>query len=449
MTKLSDKIFSIKKQNQHKLLSLFGIKFKFYSAKSAGQFLNQKLQKCEQKNKTAEKALKDEIYRIEQENKSAEKALNEYIQKIEQKNKNAEKSLNEYIQKIEQENKSSKKALKEEILRLEKENKTLRETLDREIRRINILNLEKKLISWKMNFLSDFIDNKEFKRQVVNQRFFYGGHHLIPNIDNPKTFNEKILWLREHYLADNPLIDRIADKYLFKDYITQKIGSEYVIPLLGQWSCVQDIDFDKLPDSFVLKSTWGSDDNHVLLVEDKNTLNLDEIKDKLMAWLTPWGNPYYYHFTPGFKTIEPRIIAEEFIKSNNNYMLDDYKFFCFNGKFQLGYVNIRMKPKGRIYYFDKQWQLLPIVQNGLVCDAKYFPEKPACFEKLVELAEILAADFPFARIDFYIPENKIYVGEITFTPGGGFNKYTPEEWNYKMGEMLDISYLKEETHSDK
>ena len=308
------------------------------------------------------------------------------------------------------------------------------------------INRDKNLAVWRINYLADYIGCKQLQRLVVKQIFFYNNNIYTPDIDNPTTFNEKILWLRENYLLNNHLTDTISDKLLFKEYIRNKLGDGYTIPLLGKWENAQDIDFDALPDSFVLKSTWGGDDAQVMLVEDKSKLDIAATRQKITEWLAPWGNPYYYAFTPIFKNIKPCIIAEEFIKTNNNWMLDDYKFFCFNGKFRMGYVNIRRRGAGKICYFDADWNFLPITYSGFAGGREYFPEKPKNFDTLVKTAEKLAAEFPFVRVDFFITPDGFYVGEMTFTPGGGMGHIDPVEWDYKLGEMLDISYLMEKKH---
>lgn len=265
------------------------------------------------------------------------------------------------------------------------------------------------------------------------------------DIDNPKTFNEKIQWMSLNYYAGNDEIHRIVDKYQFKEYIKEKLGDGYTIPLLGKWDNPDEIDYNSLPKQFVLKSNWGGDDYQVKIIRDKTKIDIPTLNKELESWLSFNGNAYYYAFNGSFKDIKPCIFAEEFIDTNNNWMLDDYKFFCFNGKFKLGYVDVRIEGEiGKIYYFDENWNLLPIIYPGHEGDIKYFPKKPANLNEIIKIAEKLAKDFPFARVDFFITKNKLYVGEITFTPSGGLGKYKPVEWDYKMGKMLDISSLMED-----
>lgn len=317
---------------------------------------------------------------------------------------------------------------------------------------------KKRYLQWAENYrwlehhnkiLNKLIDNdsdEELKKSQI--KFTFNKIHKNEyelNIDNPRTFNEKIQWMSLNYYANNDEIHRIVDKFQFKEYIKEKLGDEYTIPLLGKWDNPDAIDYDSLPKQFVLKSNWGGDDYQVKIIRDKTKIDIPTLNKELESWLSFNGNAYYYAFNGSFKDIKPCIFAEEFIDTNNNWMLDDYKFFCFNGKFKLGYVDVRIEGEiGKIYYFDENWNLLPIIYPGHEGDIKYFPKKPANLNEIIKIAEKLAKDFPFARVDFFITENKLYVGEITFTPSGGLGKYKPVEWDYKMGKMLDISSLMED-----
>lgn len=339
--------------------------------------------------------------------------------------------------------KNSLLILKKEIENLKKENKKQQHILDKRFEQFLYLlewNKHTNKILNKLIELSEDSDLKENQIKFIFKNIHKNNYDL--NLSNPKTFNEKIQWLSLHYYANNNEIHNIVDKYQFKNYIKEKLGDGFTIPLLGKWDKPCDIDYDSLPERFVLKSNWGGDDYQVKIIRDRTNIDIQALNKELERWISFDGNAYYYAFNGSCKNIKPCIFAEEFVDTNNNWMLDDYKFFCFNGKFQLGYVDVRIEGEiGKIYYFDKNWNLLPIIYPGHEGDAKYFPPKPANLDEIIKIAETLAKDFPFARVDFFITKNKLYVGEITFTPSGGLGTYKPVDYDYKMGEMLDISYL--------
>ena len=256
-----------------------------------------------------------------------------------------------------------------------------------------------------------------------------------PDIDNPKSFNEKLQWLKLY--NEDPLLTKCADKYLVRDYVKEKIGEEYLIPLLEVWDSPDEINFDKLPNQFVLKVNWGSGQN--IIVKDKSKLDIEEAKAKLKKWMKPHSNHYYFGFEWCYKNIKPIIIAEKFIQQLNNDLYD-YKFFSYNGKVKNLFVASDRFNNKYFDYYDTQWNLLPFEiwsknsPNGIA--------KPQNLEKMISLTETLSKDFPFARVDFYDLEERIYFGEITFYPTSGLEALKPVEWDYKLGEMMDLSGLK-------
>lgn len=305
-----------------------------------------------------------------------------------------------------------------------------------------LLSREKNLANWKINFLSEYVDCKVLKQQTINQRFFYNGNNYLPNIGAPRTFNEKILWLRENYLKDNPLTDFITNKLSFKRYIEEKLGQGHTIPLLGQWSNPYDIDYNTLPDKFVLKSTWGGDGTQVLIVKDKSKIDIEKTNRKIHEWIVEWGNPYYYGYNTIFKNIKPCIIAEEYLEGLGTEFFD-YKIFCFNGEPKIIYVASNWAVEHKMKYYDTEWNELNLKYSDY---EDFKQEKPKNLDLMLDVAKKLSKQFPFVRVDFYDLKDKIMLSEMTFTPGGGFGKYEPVEWDYKMGEMLDISYLMEKKH---
>ena len=335
--------------------------------------------------------------------------------------------------------------LKKEIENLKKENKKQQYILDKRYEQfLLVLNLVKNGYRV-LNKLIDKIDDNELKKYQIDTVFsILHGNCYSLDLNNPKSFNEKIQWLSLNYYANNDEIHKIVDKYEFKDYIKEKLGDGYTIPLLGKWDKPCDIDYDSLPEKFVLKSNWGGDGNQVKIIKNKVELNIDELNKELSKWISFEGNPYYYAFNGPSKGSKPCIIAEEFVEEieQGNH---EFKIFCFNGEPELFYT-ANYDPNNHankfFAYYDLDFNRLPFI-NGTWIDNSSNVQKPAQWNQMLEISKILSKDFPFVRVDFYLTQENLYLGELTFTPGGGLNKYTPVDWDYKMGEMLDISYLME------
>lgn len=272
---------------------------------------------------------------------------------------------------------------------------------------------------------------KEKKLIIENQFEKSAGYK--PDIENPKTFNEKLQWLKLY--NEDPLLTKCSDKYLVREYVKEKITEEYLVPLLGVWDKPEDIDFDMLPDKFVLKVNWGSGQN--IIVKDKSKLDIQEALQKLRKWMEPHSNHYYMGFEWCYKNIQPKIIAEEYIEQQNGPVYD-YKFFCFNGNPQIMYIAVDSFDYSImcINYYDINFNKLDLI--------KHYPntenplEKPVYWDNMIEISKKLSKDFPFARVDFFDTGKKLFVGEITFYPGNGMDKFEPAEWDYKLGEMLKL-----------
>lgn len=254
------------------------------------------------------------------------------------------------------------------------------------------------------------------------------------NLDNPKTFNEKLQWLK---LYDrNPEYTNMVDKYEVKKYVADKIGEEYIIPTLGVWDKFEDIDFDKLPDQFVLKCTHDS--GGLVICKDKSKLDIEKAGRKISNCLKHsffWGMREW-----PYKDVKPRIIAEQYMVDESGYELKDYKFFCFDGKVKMLFISSDRADDGKetkTDFFDENFTHLPVTKKGKV-NADVKPVCPKGFEKMKELAEILSQGIPHARIDFYNVSGKIYFGEITFFSGSGMVPFEPEEWDAKLGEYITL-----------
>ena len=250
------------------------------------------------------------------------------------------------------------------------------------------------------------------------------------HLDHPITFNEKLQWLK---LYDRkPEYTKMADKYEAKKYIADKIGAEYVIPALGVWNKFEEIDFDKLPNQFVLKCTHDS--GGLVLCKDKKDLDIEACRKKLEKSLR--SNYYLNGREWPYKNVKPRIIAEKYMFEDNTGWLTDYKFFCFHGVPKILYVSKDKAEFPTTDFFDMDYNRLHMRMKDP--NSQVPPPKPDQFETMKELAEKLSEGIPHIRVDFYYIQNRIYVGELTFYHYSGFAKIQPEEWAIKMGDWIQI-----------
>ena len=251
------------------------------------------------------------------------------------------------------------------------------------------------------------------------------------NLKNPKTFNEKLQWLKLY--NRKPEYTTMVDKYAVKDYVASKIGQEYIIPTLGIWNSVDEIEWDKLPNQFVLKTTHGGGGGGVVICKDKTTFDIKAAKQKLQKSLK---SDIYLNFREWpYKDVPKRIIAEKYMTDESND-LEDYKIHTFNGvpKFIL-LCRDRFKGKMIDDFYSTDWDLLDVRRPGHPNSPT--PQNPP--KELVEmlrLSEILSKDIPFLRVDFYTSNNKVYFGELTFYPASGMSKFEPEIWDKVFGDWL-------------
>lgn len=235
----------------------------------------------------------------------------------------------------------------------------------------------------------------------------------------------------------DPLMTRCVDKCSFKDYIKETVGEKYVVPLYGVWENVNDINFDALPNKFAIKSTWGWGDLQNILVKNKKNLNVHRAKAMLSNWLQEWNNYYYQSFEWDSKDIKPRIIAEMLLEPSSGEIID-YKFYCYHGKCRHFLICKDRKTKIKYINYDLDFNCIKLSPNSYVVDTKF--KKNALFDEMLAMAEKLSKPFPLVRVDFYDVDGKLYVGELTFSPGGGFNTYY-EEWDNKLGGWLDLNKI--------
>ena len=250
------------------------------------------------------------------------------------------------------------------------------------------------------------------------------------NLDNPQKYTEKLQWLK---LYDHrPEYTTMVDKYAVKQYVADRIGAEYVIPLLGVWERVEDIDFDSLPNRFVLKTTHDS--GGLVICKDKSQLDIRAAKKKLAYFLK---RKYYdYNREWPYKNVKPRIIAEEYMEDDTYKELRDYKFFTFGGVPKVLYI-AQGRGKGEptvADFFDMDFNHLPFTIDHDMADVP--PAKPECFELMKELAAKLSDGTPQLRVDFYEVNGKVYFGEMTFFHCSGLAPFHPEEWDRIFGDWV-------------
>lgn len=254
------------------------------------------------------------------------------------------------------------------------------------------------------------------------------------NIENPKTYNEKLQWMKLH--DRNPLYRTLVDKYAVREYVAENVGEEYLIPLAGgPWENPDEIDFDTLPEQFVLKCNHGSTTN--ILCRDKARLDVKKVKRKLRKWLREsW---YWYGREWPYKDLKACVYAEKYMEDAEVGELRDYKFFCFGGKPHYVLVSTnRADAKKQTCgdFFDMDYTHMPFHKKHP--NAPVQPEKPRNFEAMKALAEKMSKDLPAVRIDLYDVNGRIYFGEYTFFSGSGFGPFYPDEWDEKLGQLIKL-----------
>lgn len=283
------------------------------------------------------------------------------------------------------------------------------------------------------SFLAEEKITYEMKRIHCEQRA-YKQLGYFPDLDHPKTLNEKIIWLALNYKNEN--ISVAADKAKAKEWIGSRVGYEHVVPMIGAYDSANQIDFDSLPDRFVAKLNGGWGAEKVMLVRDKSKLDIDRTKATLSSWLYPWNNYYYRNMCVTDEKLEkPLIVIEEFIGKSDE-ALSDYKFYCSRGEIKFALIVTGRNSEGEARTFvDRNYEVLPFARKGK--GAAVSPEKPSGYETMCDICRTLSKEFPFVRIDFYEVDGRVYVGEMTFTPGM-FLRFDPPEWDLKLGELVDI-----------
>ena len=254
------------------------------------------------------------------------------------------------------------------------------------------------------------------------------------NLDNPKTLNEKIQWLKLYEWPNNPIAIQCASKYNVRQYVEEKGCGKYLNELLHVWDDVKDIDWDALPEQFVLKCTHGCGYN--IICSDKSKLDINEAKKKLKTWMREDFSKF--NAEPHYSKIKPQIVSDKFLGSD----IVNYNIFCFNGEplFICVADGLGACVDETMTHYYANGSLAPFKRKDYAVGAISLP---GCIEEMKDVARTLSAEVPFVRVDFYLVDGKIYISELTFTPCGGLIPFEPIEYDSQLGEKLDISHLVE------
>ncbi|MCM1262183.1 MAG: glycosyl transferase [Butyrivibrio sp.] len=277
-------------------------------------------------------------------------------------------------------------------------------------------------------YLSKLIDDKKY---IESLYFLYYKEKL--NLKNPQTFNQKLQWLK---LNDRKSIHTVmADKYEAKKLVTDLIGQEYVVPTLQVYENVEDIKLETLPDQFAIKCTHDS--GSTFLCRNKANFKWNAIKKKLKKAVST--NYFYRAREWQYKDIRPRIIVEPLLEMQRGGGMADYKFYCFNGKPQFLYVSEGLDNHftARISFLTLDWKFAEFRRTDY-SDFDEIPQKPAAYEDMLSCAEKLCRNEKFVRVDFYCIGKQVFFSEFTFYPNSGFVHFEPQEYDLKLGEMLNI-----------
>lgn len=279
-----------------------------------------------------------------------------------------------------------------------------------------------KKIKYSLRFVPD---------RIFLQIYYFARFKRFINFKNPKTYNEKLNWLKLHDREE--IYVKLVDKYDVKKLVSKIIGEEYIIPTIGVWDTFDEINFDNLPEQFVLKCTHDSEG--VYIVKNKHKLNINDARRKINRAMK--YNFYYIGREWPYKNIKPRIIAEKYMEDHADGELRDYKFFCFNGVAKMMFIATdRSIGNTKFDYYDLNYNHLDLMQH--YPNSEKVIEKPKNFDKMIQFSEKISKqlNLKHARIDFYEVDGKLYFGEITFYHFSGLQPFKPKEWDKKIGDLL-------------
>ncbi len=256
------------------------------------------------------------------------------------------------------------------------------------------------------------------------------------NLKNPQRFTEKLQWYKMHYR--NPVMHQCVDKYYVRDYVKNKGLEDILIPLIAHYNSIDEVQWDKLPEQFVIKTTHGGGGLNVLVCNDKGQIDFDDVKQKLSFKNKPvkkntLGREWAYY------GLQPGIVVEELLINEVNPAagMNDYKIFCYNGNPKYIVVDVDRYVGHKRNFYDTEWNNLHITSDCPASDREI--EKPVGLDHMLEIAGKLSEDFPYVRVDLYNNNGKIFFGELTFYPWSGYVQYEPDEVDYKFGEDFVLS----------
>lgn len=249
------------------------------------------------------------------------------------------------------------------------------------------------------------------------------------NLKSPRTYTQKIQWLKLH--NKSKMCSDLVDKYTVKCIVSQLIGEKHIIPLIGVWEKFEDINFDVLPEQFVLKTTHDS--GNVVICKNKKDIDFELLKLRFNKALKM--NYFYKSREYPYKNVVPRLIAEEYMIDKNNSELIDYKFFCFHGEPKFLQISKKINDVRRVSYYDLEFNLLQFTTDGY---NSYMFEKPMLFDEMKTIASVLSKNIIHVRIDLYVINNQVYFGEYTFHNNGGIIHFNPKDWNKRIGDFINL-----------
>lgn len=280
-----------------------------------------------------------------------------------------------------------------------------------------------------------YAKKRDYSDEEYLKKLFFCRKWRKLNLENPKTFAEKCQWLKLY--DHNPIYHQMVDKYEAKQLVAKMIGEEYVIPTYGVWEHVKDIDWDALPEKFVIKTTHSGGSSGVVICKNKKDFDFENAKQVLSKSLEQDLFPKYLEWP--YKDIKRRIIAEQLLEDPTCPYLRDYKFYCFNGEPKLFYIT---SDKGisetKQDFFDTNGKHLEVEDVLYPSNKTLTPKLPLRLEDMVKVAQKLSSGIPHIRIDLYEISDRIYFGEFTFYEGGGFVTFKPKEWNNKLGDWIEL-----------
>ena len=296
--------------------------------------------------------------------------------------------------------------------------------------------MERDSLLYRIRRAGQVVAHKIMPDELLSKLYFKIVLRKSLNLNDPRTFNEKVQWMKLNYYPQNELVVTCTDKYSVRNYIKKQGYEKYLVPLLGVWDDARDIDWDMLPDKFVLKCNHGCAYN--VVVTNKESVDKKKIEHQLNQWLKEdFG---VYNIELHYSKIERhRVICEEFLGSN----ITDYKFFCFHGEPKFMYVsnNLIHDREAQIGFFELDGSKIPLKRDDYADISEV--RLPEFFEEMLDVAKNLSTDFLFVRVDFFLSNHRFYFAEFTFTPGAGMMPFNPDKYDLEYGSMLDISTLKE------